>query len=138
VFGKLLILMIVVPLVDLLVLLKVATIIEFIPTVVMVIVTGLVGHTLFKKQGMQILRSIQAELSQGRMPGDKIVSGVIVLVGGVLLMTPGFLTDIVGLLFLIPGFRRIMKSYLNKKFSEAIQRGTFTVHNVHKDDYIDG
>lgn len=127
-FSKFLILMILVPLVDLFILLKVADVIEFWPTVALVVITGLIGHALFKKQGFQILRSIQTELAQGKMPGDKIVSGVIVLIGGVLLMTPGFLTDIVGLLFLTPGFRRIIRSWLKQRFSSSIRHGGFSVH----------
>jgi len=127
-FGKFLILMIAVPLVDLFILLEVANVIEFWPTVALVVITGFIGHALFKKQGFQILRSIQTELASGKMPGDKIVSGVIVLIGGVLLMTPGFLTDIVGFLFLIPGFRRLIRSWLKQRFSSGIQNGSFKVY----------
>jgi UPF0716 protein FxsA len=135
-FGKIFLLMILVPLVDFYILYAVSFKIDFWPTVALVILTGIVGHTLFKKQGMHILTSIKSELSQGQMPGDKIISGVIVLIGGVLLMTPGFLTDIVGILFLIPGVRRLIRSYFKGRMASGIQNGSFTVYSNH-DSFID-
>ncbi|TGV24475.1 FxsA family protein, partial [Mesorhizobium sp. M00.F.Ca.ET.186.01.1.1] len=68
-------------------------------TVLLVIVTGLLGAWLAKQQGVQVFRTLQFQLSRGQMPTETIIDGVLILVGGILLLLPGFVSDVIGLIF---------------------------------------
>jgi len=73
-----------------------------------VITTGIIGLSLAKKQGRDHLIRIQEEISQGRIPGNPLVEGLMILVAAAVLITPGFITDVLGFLFLIPFVRRLV------------------------------
>ncbi len=120
-FAKLLFLFVVVPFVELYILIELGTRIGAMPTLGIVIITGIVGAALAKHQGLEVLRRIQIEMSSMQMPGDAMFDGVLVLIGGILLMTPGILTDITGFLFLIPFSRGILKLYIKNWVSRKIQ-----------------
>ena len=114
----------VIPVLELWLLIKIGTLIGAEITIGIVLVTGIIGGILVKQQGLSIIRKIKAQLNSGVFPGDAILEGVILLAGGLLLITPGFLTDITGFLIVIPYtrkiFENILKCYLRRKF------GTFT------------
>jgi UPF0716 protein FxsA len=78
------------------------------------ILTAIIGGALFKREGFRILGEFQRELQEGKMPLDKLGDGVLILIGGVFLMTPGFITDFFGFLLLIPFVRKILKPILVK------------------------
>jgi len=80
-----------------------------------VIVTGIVGGAFAKQQGAQVLRAVFASMARGELPVDALLDGAIVLVGGVMLITPGLITDSVGLLFVIPATRRIIRSFIKAR-----------------------
>ncbi|MDO9517654.1 MAG: FxsA family protein [Methanosarcinaceae archaeon] len=122
-FAKLLFLFVVVPFVELYILIELGTRIGAMPTLGIVILTGIAGAALAKHQGLEVLRRIQTEMSYMQMPGDAMFDGVLVLVGGILLMTPGILTDITGFLLLIPFSRGIFKLYIKDWVSRKIQSG---------------
>lgn len=79
------------------------------PTLLLVVGTGIVGASSVRRQGARAWRAIQASLAEGRVPSAEIAHGVLVLVGGVLLITPGILTDLVGLLLMIPVVRELVR-----------------------------
>ncbi|TKY91456.1 MAG: FxsA family protein, partial [Candidatus Methanomarinus sp.] len=110
--GTLLILFIVLPFVELYILIELGSSIGTLPTLGIVVLTGIAGAALAKHQGLSVLRRIQTEMSFGQMPEDVIFDGVLVLIGAVLLITPGILTDTTGFLLLIPVTRKIFKKYL--------------------------
>ena len=97
--------------------------IGFWPTIFLVIVTGVLGASLARSQGMWIWLEIQHELSQGNMPADKLVDGLLILIGGIVLLTPGLLTDIFGFMLLIPITRNLFKSAIRKKFQDMADSG---------------
>lgn len=97
------------------------------PTVALLIATGILGSYLAKKQGMNTLRKVQEQLQYGRMPGDEILNGVCILLGGVMLLSPGFLTDIFGLILLLPSTRAILKPIILKMLQKWMNKGTFTI-----------
>jgi len=72
-----------------------------------------------------ILRKIQNDLNEGTIPEDSLVQGAIILTGGILLLTPGFATDIAGFIFLIPVSRKVVKKYLLKWLKGKIKEGNF-------------
>ena len=117
-------LFVVVPLVDLYLLLQVATWIDFWPTVGLVVGTGLAGGLLAKREIRRVWRGWQQALARMTVPEEGVVNGLLVLVGGALLVTPGVLTDLAGLLLLIPPSRRALahhlERYLRRRFEGAV------------------
>ncbi|MBA7498206.1 hypothetical protein ES704_00941 [subsurface metagenome] len=124
-FTKLLILFVIVPVTELYILIEVGKKIGSLTTIGIIILTGIIGACLVKSQGFMILRKIQNDLNEGIMPGDSLIQGTIILAGGILLLTPGFVTDIVGFIFLIPVSRNIVKKYLLKWLKGKIKEGNF-------------
>ena len=122
--NYLFVLFIVVPVIELFVLFKVGKQIGVIETFVIIIVTGIIGAHLAKQQGITTLTKIRASLQQGKLPGNEIVDGLIILVAGAVLLTPGFLTDIFGFLLLLPAGRSVLKLWLIKKFQKFIKEGS--------------
>ena len=131
IFTKLVLLFTVMPLVELYVLIEIANITSWSHTILLVIGTGILGAYLAKREGRQIISRIQNELSVGHLPGEELINGLCVLIGGALLLTPGILTDIIGFTLIIPVTRIIYKKWLKEKFSNKIQRETFIYE--HKD-----
>jgi UPF0716 protein FxsA len=132
--GTLLILFIVLPFVELYILIELGSSIGTLPTLGIVVLTGIAGAALAKHQGLSVLRRIQTEMSFGQMPEDVIFDGVLVLIGAVLLITPGILTDTTGFLLLIPVTRKIFKKYLKVWVNKKIKSGQmvyYTQDNYH-------
>jgi len=92
-------------LLEIFVLVKVGSFLGAWPTVVLVIFTALIGSALVRSQGVQLLQQLQQRMAQGEMPGLQLIEGVMLLMTGVLLVTPGFVTDFCGLLLLQPKIR---------------------------------
>jgi len=114
--GRLIIIFITVPLLDLLLLLRVGQAINFWPTVSIVILTGILGAALAKRQGLKTLAAINTELAAGRMPAAELADGVLILLAGAVLITPGFLTDLFGFALLFPPMRRFIQRRLTRYF----------------------
>ena len=122
-FITLLALFVIVPFVELYILIELGKSIGAISTLGIVVLTGIAGAALAKHQGLDVWQRIQTELSYGHMPGHVLFDGVLVLVGSVLLLTPGILTDITGFILLIPPGRFMVKKYVKAWVSEKLQSG---------------
>jgi UPF0716 protein FxsA len=122
--GKLLLLFIIVPIVELILLIQLGGIIGTWPTIGVIVVTGTLGASLARWQGLSVLRQIQTEVAAHRLPAGSLVDGVIILMAAALLVTPGLLTDIFGFLCLVPGLRRVIKRQLRRRFERAIVDGS--------------
>lgn len=120
-FSKLLAVFIGVPLLEVLILIKLGEVMGFWNTILLVIGTGIVGAYMAKLYGLTIWYQIQNDLQAGRMPADKLVDGLLILVGGVVLLTPGLLTDILGLALLFPLTRMVFKEWLKTKLKFMAQ-----------------
>jgi UPF0716 protein FxsA len=127
VFKYLLLAFTVVPFIELYLLLAIGRQVGFWPTVGGVLLTGLIGAWLAKKEGLRVLRRWQESLAQGRMPEEGLVGGVLVLVGGVLLVSPGVLTDFVGLFLLFPPTRRVIAGLVRRRLERRMANGTLRV-----------
>lgn len=125
--GKLLFLFIAVPAVELILLIKLGGLIGLLPTVAIIFVTGALGATLARWQGLSVLHQIQTQMAQGQLPANALFDGVIILLAGALLLTPGFLTDIVGFLSLVPSVRNVFKRAIRKRIEKSIQQGDAVV-----------
>jgi len=113
----------IVPVVELVVLMEVGQHIGVGSTVFLVILTGVIGAALAKMQGLLILRRMQDNLSRGVMPAEEMFDGAMILCGGVLLLTPGFLTDFLGLSFLIPFTRNLYKKEIKRRIQRKFDQG---------------
>lgn len=121
--GRLFLLFTLVPLVELYLLIWIGGRIGFWPTVAIVAVTGVLGASLAKAEGLRVLGEWQEALSRGETPPEGVLGGVLVLVGGVLLVTPGVLTDVAGLCLLLPPIRRAIGAAVRRHLEQEIQRG---------------
>jgi UPF0716 protein FxsA len=115
-FAILLILFIGIPLVEIYLLIKVGGIIGALPTVFMVVFTAVLGAWLLRIQGFATLNRVRQTVAQGGLPAMEMLEGAVLLVSGVLLLTPGFFTDTIGFLCLIPSFRRAMIRWMLGRF----------------------
>ena len=102
-------LLLVLPLVELVVVLQVAELLGAGWTVLLLVATSLLGVLLVRREGARAWRALTSSLQDGGLPTKELADGVLVLVGGVLLVLPGFVTDVVGLLLVLPGTRALAR-----------------------------
>lgn len=122
-FFRLLLLFTLVPLVELYVLIRIGGLIGGGPTVLLVLGTGAVGAWLARREGLRSWIAVQRELASGRLPTNELLHGLLVVVSGVLLVTPGIFTDAFGLLMLIRPVRTGMISRVQRRLASRIQAG---------------
>ena len=116
--GRILLFVILIPLVELVLLNQLHQRTSLLTTVVVVLVTGIVGVNLARRQGMQVWRSIHQQMAAGQTPSQEILDGVMILLAGAFLITPGLLTDGVGFSLLVPRVRRFLGSHLFRWFRQ--------------------
>lgn len=97
------------------------------PTLLLILLTGVIGVYLAKREGLQTIRKAQEQLRNGQIPGEAVLDGVCIVMGGILLLTPGFITDISGFLMLFPPTRRVCKFLLINSLRKKIQRGNIKI-----------
>ena len=105
-FRIFLILFITIPLVEIAILINIGKIIGAGYTIALVIGTAFLGVSLLRIQGISTLAKVQANINRGQLPATELIEGLILLISGVLLLTPGFFTDMVGFLMLVPALRQ--------------------------------
>jgi len=121
--AKLLFLFIAIPIIEITLLIKMGDEIGFWPTILIQVVTGVVGASLARLQGMLVWNKIAMEMQAGRMPTQDMINGLLIFAAGVVLMTPGLLTDVAGFALLIPFTRNIFKSWLKRQFENRMGSG---------------
>ncbi|SMF29316.1 FxsA family protein [Pseudobacteriovorax antillogorgiicola] len=92
-------------------------------TIGSILLTGAIGANLARSQGFQVLRRMQEASARGQIPGEELVDGAMILVGGVLLLTPGYFTDVVGFILMIPVSRNALKGTVKRWLQNQVQRG---------------
>jgi len=112
IFQLLFLLVLIIPFAEIYLLLSVGGIIGALPTIVLVVFTAVLGAWLLRQQGFATFRRFQESLAQGIVPAYEMIEGPIILVGGALLLTPGFITDIIGFACLIPQLRKKIARYI--------------------------
>jgi UPF0716 protein FxsA len=127
-FIKLLLVFTIVPLIELFVLIEVGSRIGSGPTLLLLLLTGICGAFLASRQGLSVLQRARHDLAQGRIPANPLVDGLMVLIGGMLLLTPGFLTDLLGFVLLIPVTRLPLRGFLLRMLRRMMERGFFRIH----------
>lgn len=126
-FIIVLILIIFLPLLEIYVLIESGRMIGVWPTVGLVIATGIAGSWLLRQQGLGLLQRLQTELAAGHLPAGALLDGALVLAGGILLLTPGFCTDLIGFTMLIPGTRAAWRKLLQEWLRRQLVSGRLTI-----------
>ena len=114
------IIFIVVPIAELYVLIQIGQAIGVLPTIALLIADSLLGAWLMRSQGRAAWMRFNAALAEGRVPGREVMDGALVIFGGALLLTPGFLSDILGLILLLPPTRAVVRKILLARFGSRI------------------
>jgi UPF0716 protein FxsA len=122
-FAKLLLLFILMPLVELFLLIEIGRRIGTLSTLMIIVLTGMLGAFLARHQGIGVVRQIRSEIANGRLPASQLVDGVIILLAGAVLITPGVLTDALGFLCLIPATRKVIRDMLWRWLERSIHDG---------------
>ena len=135
---------IVVPVIEITVLIEVGEQLGAFTTVALVILTAAVGASLVRSQGLQTLMNAQKKMQQGEQPGQEVIEGVMLAIAGVMLVTPGFVTDFLGLILLLPFSRQFFANKLlarmiikNMASQQPFNQG-FSSHQSQSEDIIDG
>jgi UPF0716 protein FxsA len=125
-----------VPLIEMLLLFEVADVIGGMSTLGLVVLTAVIGVQILKRQGFSTLARAQSRLQTGELPAQEIVEGMLLAGAGALLLTPGFITDTLGFIFLTgplrrPLARRIIRSGMVRTMGAGSARGGFSYHEYH-------
>ncbi|HHL40156.1 MAG TPA: FxsA family protein [Deltaproteobacteria bacterium] len=118
-FFRLFILFTLIPVIELALLIKVGSFLGVFNTVMIVIATALAGAYLVRLEGLGVMYRFQRNLSEGIFPAEEIFDGALLLVAGALLVTPGFFTDVLGLLIVIPATRAVIKARLRRRIEKS-------------------
>lgn len=121
--GRLFLLFLVVPVLDLALLVHLGGRLGFLPTVALVVSTAAAGAWLARREGAGAWRRVRDRLAAGALPGPELLDALVVLVAGVLLVAPGFLTDAAGLLGLFPPTRVVVRRWLQRRWSGTLASG---------------
>jgi len=120
-----------IPVLELYLLIKIGSVIGGFNTILLVILTGFTGAWLARMEGMNTMMKLRMNLQQGLMPAEELIDAVIIFAAGVVLLTPGLITDIFGLALLWPVTRNKFKRILRKKFDEMQLQGNVNITRFH-------
>ncbi|HSL60842.1 MAG TPA: FxsA family protein [Desulfotignum sp.] len=121
----------VIPMVELYLLIKLGTLIGGLNTIFVVLLTGFAGAWLARMEGMHTMLKVRMNLQQGIMPAEELLDGLIILIAGLVLITPGLITDGLGLLMLWPVTRNRLKRFLRRKFDDMQASGSINITRFH-------
>ncbi|MFU8768617.1 MAG: FxsA family protein [Desulfotignum sp.] len=121
----------VIPMVELYLLIKLGTLIGGLNTIFVVLLTGFAGAWLARMEGMHTMLRVRMNLQQGIMPAEDLLDGLIILIAGLVLITPGLITDGLGLLMLWPVTRNRLKRFLRRKFDDMQASGSINITRFH-------
>lgn len=119
--------LIVVPVVEIGILLWSGNTFGLIPTILIILGTGILGAFLAKKQGLKAIRDVQIQMKSFQAPGDAMVNAMFIFAGGLLLLSPGFVTDIFGFMFLFSPTRQLFKPIVYKWIKSKMKKGQIIV-----------
>ncbi len=126
---KLIILLTLVPLVELLLLLRLTALWgSFSLTVAIIVATGVLGAALARREGLRVLTRMREQVARGELPGDSLLDGVMILLAAALLITPGLITDAVGFLLLAPSSRSVLRELLKRWIRRQIEAGNVAMY----------
>jgi UPF0716 protein FxsA len=113
-----------VPIIELALIIKIGATIGVLNTIGLLVLSSVVGAWLMKREGLGVMRRMQASVAEGRVPGSELVDGFLILFGGALMMAPGFLTDILGMALLLPPVRFLVRRLVRRRLAIRVTRVT--------------
>lgn len=123
------------PILELALLIELHGVVGFFPTILLVFLTGIAGAFLVRRQGINTLFKIQQEMSVGNLPAPQMMDGIMILIAGALLVTPGLITDVTGFLLLVPAVREYIRGILKKKLQDKMNSGYTEVRYNSNNDF---
>jgi len=123
-FFKLFLAFTLIPFIEIYLLIKIGAQVGAFNTILIVIVTGLLGASLARLEGIKTMTKVRESLNRGELPAEEMLDAMLIFTAGVVLLTPGFLTDLAGLTLLVPKARYWFKRWLRKKFDEWLVKGS--------------
>ena len=130
-FLKLFLAFTLVPFLEIYLLIKIGSYMGAFNTVMIVILTGFLGALLARHQGLQTILSVRESLDRGEIPASEMLDALLIFLAGIVLLTPGFLTDIAGLMLLIPRTRYLFKIWIRRKFAQWIDQNRVNISFYH-------
>ncbi len=124
---KWILLFIAVPVAEVIIYIKLGKIIGLLPTLALIFGTGIAGVILARQQGFQIMNAVRREIAVGRVPGNQLIDGLLILIGAVFLITPGLLTDLAGFFLLVPFTRVRVREFLKRRIRKWIREGKTSI-----------
>ena len=118
-----------IPLIEVWILLQIADLAGLLNTIGLLILTSIIGALLVRREGISVFRKAKNEITQGQMPEKQILDGFLILLGGVLMLTPGFFTDIIGFLLLFPPTRLLLRTIVIKRLNSRISNPNSYIRN---------
>jgi len=131
---KLFLLFTIVPFVELALLIKIGSMIGVFETILIIVITGMAGALMVRSAGIECLFRIQKNMESGVIPTDDLFSGLLILVAGAFLLTPGLITDAAGFILLIPVTRELVKKFLKKYVKLKIEQSELNHDIMYKND----
>ena len=128
--GRLFLLFVGVPLLELFILVQVGQVVGVLPTIGLVVLTGVAGAALARLEGLRTLLKLRSELAGGRLPSGALLDGAAILFGGALLLTPGIVTDLVGFSFLLPPTRKVLLKRIRKGLEGHLESGAIRITHI--------
>lgn len=127
ILGRMALLFVIVPILELVLLIQVGQWMGLMPTIALVVFTGVTGAWLARAEGMRVFFQFQREMASGSLPGQAMLDGISVLIGGAFLLTPGILTDVAGFSLLFPPTRSWLQKRIRGRLEQQIKDGTVRV-----------
>jgi UPF0716 protein FxsA len=125
-------LIIAIPFVEIYVIIQVGHVIGLLPALALLIIISMVGASLVKREGLGVWRRVQERIDAREVPGRELVDGLLVLFAGALLLTPGFVTDAVGILLLLPPVRAGIRALATRRFAHRVSGGVIDVRSIER------
>ena len=126
---RLILLFTVIPLIELYLLIQVGRYLGSFQTIMIVLITGIIGCLLARSQGLSVQRQIRVDLQNGIIPTDSLIDGCFIMIAGALLITPGMITDVFGFILMIPFFRGWLKKRLKEILKRKFESGQFQYYS---------
>ena len=128
--GRLILLLTVVPFIEIYLLLRIGKTIGAGPTFLLIILTGVAGAFLLRRQGASVMQDLQRQAQQNQLPAEAMMKGLFTFLGGVLLLTPGLLTDALGFSLVIPITQSWWRKYFSEQFKKGLQSGRIQYYSA--------
>jgi UPF0716 protein FxsA len=126
---RLILLFTVIPLIELYLLIQVGRYLGSFQTIMIVLITGIIGGLLARSQGLSVQRQIRVDLRNGIIPTDSLIDGLFILIAAALLITPGMITDLFGFILMVPSFRGWLKMWLKGILKRKFESGQFQYYS---------